>query len=151
MHIRNLRLSRRAALRSLAAAAVLSTALISPFSRVSAQQEADPSFSNTILPTLGLPELNLERSLDGLTGMPESIPAGRYLVNYTATDVIAYLLFAQHPEDLTEEQVLEQARAAGSDDQQQEGCVYGGGSNADPDMTVQVVVELTPGAWNVVT
>jgi plastocyanin len=154
MTIRNVRLSRRAALRSLAAATVLSAALVSPFatfSRTSAQQSIDSSFSNTILPTLGLPELSLERNLDGLTGMPESIPAGRYLINYTATDVIAYLLFAQHPEGLTEEQVLEQAREAGSNDQQQEGWVYGGGSNADPGQTVQVVVELTAGDWKVVT
>ena len=151
MNLGSIRVSRRTVVRSLAAAAVLSTAVFAPFSRVSAQQEIDPAFSNTILPTLGLPELNLERTLDELTGMSESVPAGRYLVNYTATDVIAYLLFAQHPEGLTEEQVLEQAREAGSNDQQQEGWVYGGGSNADPGQTVQVVVELTPGDWNVVT
>ena len=149
-----IRLSRRAALRSLAAATVLSAALIAPFSsftRASAQQSIDSSFSNTILPTLGLPELTLERSVDGLSGMPESLPAGRYLVNYTATDVVAYLLFAQHPAGLSEEQVLEQARAAGSGDQQQDGWIYGGGSNADPGQTVQVVVELTAGDWKVVT
>jgi plastocyanin len=153
-NIRGIRLSRRAALRSLAAATVLSAALVAPFSSfsiASAQQSVDSSFSNTILPTLGLPELTLERNLDGLTGMPESIPAGRYLVNYSATDVVAYLLFAQHPTGLTDEQVLVQAREAGSNDQQQEGWVYGGGSNADPGQTVQVVVELPAGEWNVVT
>jgi hypothetical protein len=147
MRFHTIRLSRRAALRSFAAAAILATSLVAPFSRASAQQSADPSFSNVKLPTLGQPELTLERSLDGLTGMPESVPAGRYLVNYSAKDVIAYLLFAQHPAGLTEEQVLEQARLAGSEDQQQEGWVYGGGSNADPNTTVQVVVELTPGDW----
>jgi hypothetical protein len=123
-NVGGIRVSRRAAFRSLAAVTVLSAALVAPFSsftRASAQQSVDSSFSNTILPTLGLPELTLERNLDGLTGMPESIPAGRYVVNHTATDVVAYLLFAQHPEGLTEEQVLEQARAAGSNDQQQEG------------------------------
>lgn len=145
------RLSRRATLRVLAVAGALSFPAVRSVSRVSAQQSIDASFSSTILPTLGLPELTLERNLEGLSGMPESIPAGRYLVNYTATDAIAYLLFAQHPENLTDEQVLEQARAAGSGDQQQAGWVYGGGSNAEPGQTVQVVVELTAGDWKVVT
>jgi hypothetical protein len=152
MQVNTIRLSRRAALRSLAAAAVLSTAFVAPFSlsRASAQQEQDVSFSNTILPTLGLPELNLEQTADGIVGVPESIEAGRYLVNYTSTDVVGYLLFAQHPADLTPEQVLEQGRLAGSMDQQQPGWVYGGGTYGDPGKTVQVVVELKAGDWKVI-
>lgn len=152
MQFNTIRLSRRAALRSLAAAAVLSTAVVTPFksSRVSAQQTQDASFSNSILPTLGLPELNLEQTAEGVVGVPESIAAGRYLVNYTGKDVVGYLLFAQHPADLTPEQVLEQGRLAGSMDQQQPGWVYGGGTYVDPGATVQVVVELTAGDWQVV-
>lgn len=151
MRISNIRLSRRAALRSLAAAAVLSTAFVGPISRVAAQQSADPSFSNAKLPTLGLPELNLEQTAEGIKGVPESIPAGRYLVNYKGVDVVGYLLFAQYPADLPMDKALEQARLAGSMDQQQPGWVYGGGSYVDPGAEVQVIVELTAGDWNVVS
>jgi hypothetical protein len=149
----NVRMTRRVALRSMAAgAAVLSAAAIAPFTlnRASAQQTQDASFSNELLPTLGLPELNLEQTADGVVGAQESIEAGRYLVNYTGKDVVGYLLFAQHPADLTPEQVLEQGRLAGSMDTQQPGWVYGGGAYVDPGKTVQVVVELQAGDWTII-
>lgn len=147
MSILNVRLTRRAALRSLAlAGAVVAIPAVRRVGRVAAQ-EADPSFSDQILPTLGLPELSFTVSQQGIEGVPTSIPAGTYLVNWQATDVIGYLLFAQAPAGLTEDQLREQARAAGSNDQQQAGWVYGGGSNADPGTTVQVVVTLEAGDW----
>jgi hypothetical protein len=46
MNLMSTRVARRTVVRSLAAAAVLSTTLIAPFSRVSAQQEIDPAFSS---------------------------------------------------------------------------------------------------------
>jgi plastocyanin len=144
------RVSRRTVIRSLAASTLVATSLFSTFGRSFAQEGADPSFSDTLLPALGLPEINLEQSLAGVTGVPESIPAGRYLVNYTGTDAVGYLLFAQYPADTPLEQALEEAKAAGSNDQQIAGWTYGGGSYVQPGATVQVVIELTAGEWNVV-
>jgi len=111
MRIQSIRVSRRAALRSLAAVAVLSAVLAAPFSRANAQQEIDPSFSNTILPTIDLPVLNLEQTADGLKGVPDSVPAGRYLVNYAGVDVIGYLLFAQYPADLPMDEAIAEESA----------------------------------------
>lgn len=111
--------------------------------------QADSAFSNEILPTLGLQRIDLSISADGVSGAPAEVAAGELLVNWTTEGVVGYLLFARPVEGLSEEQELEQARQAGSFDAQQAGSVYGGGTNADPDTTVQVVVRLTPGAWTV--
>src|SRR3954471_15430777 len=97
MIVRNMRFSRRVALRSLVGVALSAVPLVRAVSRTSAQ-EADSSFSNQVLPTLGLLEINLEQHLDGVKGMPASLTAGTYLVNYTAVDAIGYLLFAQYPD-----------------------------------------------------
>jgi plastocyanin len=144
------RVSRRTVIRSLAAGALLATSLLGSIGVASAQQNADPTFSDTILPTLGLPELNFEQSLAGIKGVPESIPAGRYLVNYSATDAVGYLLFAQYPAGTPLDQALDEAKQAGSNDQQIAGWTYGGGSYVEPGATVQVVIELAEGDWNVV-
>lgn len=145
------RSSRRFVLRSFAALALSAVPAVRLIGRVSAQTAADPSFSDTILPTLGLPEINLEQYLTGVKGVPASLPAGTYLVNYKAVDAVGYLLFAQYPAGTPMEQALDQAKQAGSYDQQQKGWVYGGGTYATPGTTVQVVVELSAGDWNVVT
>jgi len=150
LHVQNVQVSRRVVRRSLAGAALLGPAVVASGGRVSAQVEVDYGFSNQILPTLGLPELNLTETAAGIEGVPASVPAGRYLVNYAATDVVGYLLFAQIPAGLSAEEELQQAKDAGSNDIQGEGWVYGGGSYALPGTTVQVVVELTAGEWNVV-
>ena len=70
----NRRVLRRTVIRSLAAGALLATSFLSTF---------------------GLPEINLHQSLAGITGVPESVPAGRYLVNYSSTGALGYLLFSQ--------------------------------------------------------
>ncbi len=149
--IQNIRLTRRAALRSIAAVAILATSVIAPAGKIFAQGAVDSSFSNSILPTLGLPEINLVQTSEGVQGVPTSIPAGRYLVNYSSTDVVGYLLFAQYPKETPMEEALELARQAGSYDQQAPGWVYAGGSYVEPGNAVQVVVELSAGDWNVVT
>lgn len=148
--VRNIRLPRRSVLRALAATTVLAASFALPLGRAQAQENVDPSFSNVKLPTLGLSELNLTQTDQGLEGVPASVPAGLHLVNYTAEGVTGYLLFAQQPEGLTEEEAITQARDAGSNDIQGEGWVYGGGTYAGAGTTVQVVVDLTPGEWSVV-
>jgi plastocyanin len=144
------RVLRRSLIRSIAAGAMLAASLFISFD-ARAEQGSDPTFSNTILPTLGLPEIDIQQSLAGVAGVPESLPAGRYLVNYTSTDAVGYLLFAQYPAETPMDQALAEAKAAGSNDQQIAGWTYGGGSYVEPGATVQVVVELTAGAWNVVS
>lgn len=149
--IQNIRLTRRAALRSIVAAAIITTSVVAPAGKIFAQGEVDASFSNSILPTLGLPAIDLVQTSDGVEGVPTAIPAGRYLVNYSSTDVIGYLLFAQYPRETPLEEALELAKQAGSYDQQAPGWVYAGGSYVEPGGAVQVVVELSAGDWNVVT
>jgi hypothetical protein len=149
MAVRNLRFTRRVALRSLVGFALSAFPLVHAVSRASAQG-ADSSFSDQILPTLELPEIDLEQHLDGVKGVPDTLSAGTYLVNYTAVDAIGYLLFAQYPDGTPMDKALAQAKAAGSNDQQQPGWLYAGGTYAMPGATVQVVVELPAGGWNVV-
>src|SRR4051794_32413502 len=110
MLIQSMRFSRRTALRSLAVAALSAVPVVRTIGRVSGQEHTDSSFSDTILPTLGLPEINLEQHLDGLKNAPSSIAAGTYLVSYTAVDAIGYLLFAQYPADLPMDEALKQAK-----------------------------------------
>ena len=126
----NRRVSQRTVIRSLAAGALLATSFLSTF---------------------GLPEINLHQSLAGITGVPESVPAGRYLVNYSSTGALGYLLFSQSPAEIPIERALEEAKAAGSSDQLVTGRSFGGGSYVPPGATVQVVLELTADEWNVVT
>ena len=135
-------------------------ALVSvPFAPVAAQEatpEASPAagigiapaFSNELLPTLGYPELTLRETGSGLEGVPDELPAGRYLVALEApADSPAYVDFVQVPTGLS--QAEEQLLLAAAGDVAQEGWVYGGGSYALPDMVVHFVVELAPGDWHV--
>ena len=125
--------------------------LAAPMSQVGAQEaQVDISFSNEILPTLGLPTLDLTVAESGLRGLPAEVAAGRHLVNFSGEGVIGYLLFAQIPAGTPAEEAVELARQSGSFDVQNPGWVYGGGTYVDPDATVSVVVTLTPGDWQVV-
>lgn len=119
--------------------------------RVEAQEEqVDPSFSNQILPTLGLPTLELTVAEGGqMSGLPAELPAGKHLVNFSGDGVTGYLLFAQIPEGTAADEAVELARQSGSFDVQNPGWVYGGGTYVDAGATVSVVVTLTPGEWQV--
>jgi len=142
----------RGSRRGIVALVLMVLALIAvPLGQVSAQEEqVDPSFSNEILPTLGLPTLDLTIAEAGLSGLPAEVAAGEHLVNFGSEGVLGYLLFAQIPEGTSAEEAVELARQSGSFDVQNPGWVYGGGTYVDPGATVSVVVTLTPGEWQVV-
>ena len=140
----------RSSRRGFAALMVLAL-LVAPVAQVAAQDEqVDPSFSDQILPTLGLPTLDLTVAEGGqMHGLPAELPAGRHLVNFSGEGVTGYLLFAQIPDGTPADEAVELARQSGSFDVQNPGWVYGGGTYVEADATVSLVVTLTPGDWQV--
>lgn len=142
----------RSSRRRIVAPVVMVLALLAaPVARVGAQEaQVDISFSNEILPTLGLSTLDLTVTEEGLSGLPAEVAAGTHLVNFSGEGVLGYLLFAQIPEGTPAEEAIELARQSGSFDVQNPGWVYGGGTYVDPGETVSVVVTLASGEWQVV-
>jgi hypothetical protein len=95
---------------------------------------------------LGLPELTITVSAIGYEGIPESTPAGRYLVTVTADDDVqgnydASVVLVQDPDtvpgaerhDNPPTSILQWNMA--------------GGAAARPGQSAQVVLDLTPGVW----
>lgn len=66
--------------------------------------------------SLGLPELDLTFTSDAVSGMPESVEAGRYLITIhgepTPEDYAFGPLFLQVPDDMTTEEFIEAASTA---------------------------------------
>ena len=106
---------------------------------------------------LGLPEIELEITSDAVSGVPESIEAGRYLVivhgQPSADDYMFGTMFLQLPEGMTLDDAMAQAQEVESQDQAPafyyDSNIAGGPailatSGAD---TAYGVIELTPGDW----
>lgn len=111
----------------------------------------DPSFSDQLLTTLGLPEINLRQTVDGtITGAPSEVAAGRYLVSMASVGEIAsYVNFVQVPAGLSPAEATAQMLDAARNDTPHEGFLYGGGSYALDNTAVRFVVEVTPGDWRI--
>jgi hypothetical protein len=148
----------------LGGAAVLST----PLGRLVAAQGAD-------LASLGLPTLDLSVSNTGFEGMPESVEAGRYLVNLTAAADMEFggnaafaapgpnstvddLLMIMGGGGTPEASPVAEASAAASPEaggEEEMGAPptfvyqahFAGGAFAMGGQTGQAVVDLTPGDW----
>lgn len=135
-------------------------------------QDASP-VTDSPFTGLGLPELTITISADGYDGIPESIPAGRYLVTILATDETANnggagVSFVQ-PAGMSGQEFLDVLGQMGSAGDSAATAVTGtpeamdtpdqgapaffyqskiaGGGYAAPGQTVQVVLDLTPGEW----
>jgi len=110
----------------------------------------DPSFSNEFLPALGYPELTLRETGTTLEGVPASVPAGRFLVALTAwAESPADVDFVQVPAGLTPTETEDQPLRATAQDVAEDRWLDARRSYALPESTIHVVVELTPGEWQV--
>lgn len=102
----------------------------------------------------GFTELPLKVDASGITGMPDSIDSGRYLVTLSGDPSVAVgplggCAFAQLPADVTPEQAVKDASAGIPSWYMQ--TVFGGGVVLGKDGTGWGVVDLTPGDWAVTT
>ena len=104
----------------------------------------------------GFEEITLTIEESGVTGMPESIEAGRYLVKVTGPEMgemgPSGFVIAQLPEGLTAEQALDDVLSA------TEGAPawylethWGGGASIVEGTEAWVILDLTPGTWHVST
>ena len=111
---------------------------------------ASPAFSNELLPELGYPELAFGETGTGLSGIPEEVAAGPYLLAFEAWDQSpVYVNFVQFPAGLSLTEAEAQLIEAARNDVAQEGWLYAGGSYALPGQTIHFVVDLAPGDWYV--
>lgn len=116
----------------------------------SAQMAAEPAFSATILPTLGLPEIDLHGTDQGFANVPTELAAGRYLVKLSSDErTFSYVDFVQQPAGLSAKDAHDEMYEAAHNDITAEGWVYGGGSYAEPNGSVVFVVELKAGDWKI--
>ncbi len=111
--------------------------------------------SPNLQPT-GLDEISLTVEEAGVTGMPESIEAGRYLVKVTGPAPgemgPSGAMFVQFPEGLTPEQAYEDIMAAeGGPPEWFLEAHFGGGVTLAQGTESWSVIDLTPGAWVVTT
>lgn len=113
--------------------------------------EATPSVAPT-----GFEEINLTIEEDGVTGMPESVEAGRYLVKVSGPEMgemgPSGFMIMQLPEGLTAEQAYEDTMAATESAPEWYLDVHWGGGAAIFEGTeAWAVLDLTPGSWHVST
>jgi hypothetical protein len=111
-------------------------------------EQVDPAFSNTEIGTNGLPTLQADGSDTGFTFSTTEVDAGKlHVVLNSEGNVAVYLDFMQMPEGLDPETASQQALAMARDDVPSEGWTYGGGSYAFSGGSVEFIVDLTPGTW----
>lgn len=111
-------------------------------------EQVDPAFSNTEIGTFGLPTLQADGSDTGFTFSTTEVDAGKlHVVLNSQGNVAVYLDFMQMPEGLDPDTANQQALAMARDDVPSEGWTYGGGSYAFSGGSVEFIVDLTPGPW----
>lgn len=109
---------------------------------------AEPAFSNTRIGDLGLPTLIADGSADGFTFSVTEVSAGPLHVVLNSTpDVAVYLDFMQIPAGTDHETAVQQALLMGREDIPADGWVYGGGSYIFSGGSVEFIVDLTAGDW----
>jgi hypothetical protein len=139
---------RLAMIRAVCAAALL--VIVGSAISADAQANIDSAFSDSIVSTLGYPELPVTVGPDGIEA-PGSVAAGYYLVRFSATDdYIGYLDIVQTPNGLSEQDLVAQALAAGRDDLPQAGWTYFGGTNT-PGVheAASFIIRLEPGDYKI--
>ena len=83
---------------------------------VAAQAQIDPAFSDTVIRTLGYPEVTVEVSPDGVTA-PATLPVGPTVVTLRAADgLIGYVDLMQPPPGLSSDDAIRLALDAARDD-----------------------------------
>ncbi len=104
----------------------------------------------------GLEEINLTVEEAGITGMPETLAAGRYLVNVTGPEPgemgPSGAIFAQLPEDITAQQAYDDVLANPEDiPSWYLDTHFGGGATLSQGTETWAILDLTPGKWLVTT
>lgn len=124
------------------------TLLVGSASPLAAQEpQTDPSFSNEVLKTYGLPEIEIVQEDDGYDA-PREVAAGRYLVALVSKQgYSAYLNLVQAPAGLAAAEAEEQLLSAARHDVPITDWTYGGGTFAFGGDTAWVVLDLRPGEW----
>lgn len=112
------------------------------------QAAIDPAFSDSIISTLGYPEVNIDVTPEGVTA-PSTLAEGYYLVTLsTVDDFVAYLDIMQPPAGLSDQEIHDLALGAGNQDIVQPDWVYVGGTNTpNPGETASFIVYLRPGDY----
>ena len=109
--------------------------------------QEDPSFSNEVLATYGLPEIDIVQQDDGYE-VPRELSAGRYLVALISeAGHSSYLNLVQPPSGLSADEAEEQLLSAARNDVPVAGWTYAGGTFAFGGDTAWVVLDLSPGEW----
>jgi hypothetical protein len=111
-------------------------------------QSIDSAFSDTIIKTLGYPEVQVEVSPEGVK-TPSTLTEGYYLFTLSAVgDYIAYLDIVQPPAGLSPEDELRLMLDAGRNDLAQPDWVYAGGTNTpNPGETASFIIYLAAGDY----
>lgn len=107
------------------------------------------------MPT-GLEEISLTIEESGVTGMPETLEAGRYLVKVTGPEPgemgPAGAIFVQLPEGITSEQVYEEVMANPNEmPSWYLEAHFGGGAVINHGTESWAVIDFTPGNWTTTT
>jgi hypothetical protein len=111
------------------------------------EPQTNPSFSNELLATYELPEIEVVQTDDGYDA-PREVAAGRYLVALVSKPgFAAYLNLVQPPAGLPREEAEEQLLSAARFDMPVAGWTYAGGTYAFGGDTAWVVLDLEPGEW----
>ncbi|HKG26610.1 MAG TPA: hypothetical protein VKB09_13240 [Thermomicrobiales bacterium] len=113
-------------------------------------QSVDSAFSDTIIKTLGYPEVQVEVSPDGVKA-PATLAEGYYLFTLSATgDSLAYLDVVQPSAGLSPDEELRLMLDAGRNDLAQPDWVYAGGTNTpNPGETASFVIYLAAGDYKI--
>lgn len=99
---------------------------------------------------LGLPELNLTVGAEGVTGLPESIEAGRYLLTVhgepPSESAPGGVMFLQLPEGMTLDDAMAADSSEGPPDFFYDALVPGGAMITEAGSSVSII-DLPPGEW----
>lgn len=111
------------------------------------EQRIAPAFSNQLLRSLKLAELELDERFGTLVA-PGPVTSDRYLVALTSERGFnAYLDLVKVPSGVPQAEAQQQLLSAARNDTPVSGWTYGGGTYAIDGRTAWVVLDLTPGDW----
>jgi hypothetical protein len=121
---------------------------LAPATTLAQEPEIDSAFSDTVIRTLGYPEVTVEVGPDGVTAPAELAP-GLYLVTLVAAEgLIGYVDIMQPPPGLSEEEATQIAFDAAVNDLAQSDWGYLGGTNTpNPGENASFVIDLPPGDY----
>ena len=131
--------------------AIVSAGWIRPVAAQDEDERVDSAFSDQIIRTLGYPEVAITVGPDGIEA-PSTLEAGLHLITLTTPEpYIAYLNLMQPTAGLSDEEILELAEAAGTNDLPQSDWIYAGGTNTPgPGESASFIIDLQPGDYQVV-